>query len=302
MKVNCRTIAVAGLMGVCLSGLVMAADTPKTASPQPKAAATKAASAPAANSVPRMPTGKPDFNGIWQVMNTANYNIEPHASSAALQMRPGPVVPVPAKDVVALGAVGSVPAGLGVVEGGSIPYTPDALKRRDANKADWIHKDPEIKCYLPGVPRATYMGLPFQILQSDKSIMIAYEYDGAVRNVVFKDPGPPPIDSWMGQSVAHWEGDTLVVVVTGLNDSSWFDRAGNFHTADMKVVEKYHYTSPGVVRYEAQITDPAVFTRPWKMSMNLYKHVGEDAQLQQFRCVEFVEELMYGHLRKEPLK
>ncbi len=303
MKVNCRTIAVAGLMGVCLSGHATLADAPKAAAPVTKPAATKAASTLTANfSVPRLPTGKPDFNGVWQVMNTASYNIEPHASSAALQMRPGPVVPVPAKEVVALGAVGSVPAGLGVVEGGLIPYTPAALKQRDANKADWIHKDPEIKCYLPGVPRANYMGLPFQILQSDKSIMIAYEYDGAVRNLVFKDPGPAPIDSWMGQSVAHWEGDTLVVVVTGLNDSSWFDHAGNFHTADMKVVEKYHYTGPGVVRYEAEITDQAVFTRPWKMSMNLYRHVGEDAHLQQFRCVEFVEELMYGHLRKEPLK
>jgi hypothetical protein len=303
MKVNCRTIAVAGLMGVCLSGHATLADAPKAAAPQPKAAATKPASTLAANfSVPRLPNGKPDFNGVWQVMNTASYNIEPHASSAALQMRPGPVVPVPAKEVVALGAVGSVPAGLGVVEGGLIPYTPDALKQRDANKADWIHKDPEIKCYLPGVPRANYMGLPFQILQSDKSIMIAYEYDGAVRNLVFKDPGPAPIDSWMGQSVAHWEGDTLVVVVTGLNDLTWFDRAGNFHTADMKVIEKYQYTGPGVVRYEAEITDQAVFTRPWKMSMNLYRHVGEDARLQQFRCVEFVEELMYGHLRKEPLK
>jgi hypothetical protein len=294
-------IAFAGLMGVCMTSYVTASDAPRAAAPQPKPTATKPASA-ANFSVPRLPTGKPDFNGVWQVMNTANYNIEPHASSAALEMRPGPVVPVPAKDVVALGAVGSVPAGLGVVEGGLIPYTPGALKQRDANKADWIHKDPEIKCYLPGVPRATYMGLPFQILQSDKSIMIAYEYDGAVRNVVFKDPGPPPIDSWMDQSVAHWEGDTLVVVVTGLIDSSWFDRAGNFHSSDMKVVEKYHYTAPGVVRYEAEITDPTVFTRPWKMSMNLYRHVGEDAQLQQFRCVEFVEELMYGHLRKEPLK
>src|SRR5258708_17713686 len=241
MKVNCRTSAVAGLMGVCLCGHAMAADAPKAPAPVAKSAATKAASA-VNSSVPRLPTGKPDFNGVWQVMNSANYNIEPHASSAALQMRTGPVVPVPAKEVVALGAVGSVPAGLGVVEGGSIPYTPDARKQRDANRADWIHKDPEIKCYLPGVPRANYMGLPFQILQSDNSMMIAYEYDGAVRNLVFKHPGPPPIDSWMGQSVAHWEGDTLVVVVTGLNYSCWFDRRGNFHSSVIKVVGKDHCT------------------------------------------------------------
>jgi hypothetical protein len=146
------------------------------------------------------------------------------------------------------------------------------------------------------------MALPFQIFQSESATLIAYEYAGAVRNLQFKDPGPAPVDSWMGQSVAHWEGDTLVVVVTGMLDSTWFDRAGNFHTGDMKVTERWTPTGPGVMRYEATIEDPSIFTRPWKMSMNLYKHVGEDARLQQFKCVEFVEELMYGHLRKEPLK
>jgi hypothetical protein len=198
--------------------------------------------------------------------------------------------------------VGSVPAGLSVVEGGAIPYTAEALKQRDANHADWIHRDPEIKCYLPGVPRANYMALPFQIFQSESATLIAYEYAGAVRNLQFKDPGPAPVDSWMGQSVAKWDGDTLVVTVTGMLDSSWFDRAGNFHTGDVKVVERWTPTGPGVMRYEATIEDPSIFTHPWKISMNLYKHVGEDARLQQFKCVEFVEELMYGHLRKEPLK
>jgi len=287
-------VAALAVIGLATAG-------PALAQTKPKAAPAKAA-APAYKA-PRGPDGKhPDLNGVWQVMNTANYNIEPHASSAALQMRPGPVVPVPAKEVVALGAVGSVPAGLGVVEGGTIPYTPAALKQRDENKADWIHRDPEIKCYLPGVPRANYMALPFQIFQSESATLIAYEYAGAVRNLQFKDPGPAPVDSWMGQSVAHWEGDTLVVVVTGMLDSTWFDRAGNFHTGDLKVTERWTPTGPGVMRYEALIEDPSIYTRPWKMSMNLYKHVGEDARLQQFKCVEFVEELMYGHLRKEPLK
>jgi len=292
-----RTMVALALASVVIGGQAQAA--PAHATKAKPAAAAKAS----AYRAPRGPDGKhPDLNGVWQVMNTANYNIEPHASSAALQMRPGPVVPVPAKDVLALGAVGAVPAGLGVVEGGTIPYTPEALKQRDANKADWIHKDPEIKCYLPGVPRANYMALPFQIFQSESATLIAYEYAGAVRNLLFKDPGPAPVDSWMGQSVAHWEGDTLVVVVTGMLDSTWFDRAGNFHSGDIKVVERWTPTGPGVMRYEAEITDPATFTRPWKMSMNLYKHVGEDARLLQFKCVEFVEELMYGHLRKEPLK
>lgn len=287
-----RTVAALAIVGAMIGG------------GQAMAAPAKAKAAAAAYRAPRGPDGvHPDLNGVWQVMNTANWNVEGHPSSAALQMRPGPYGPVPAKEVLPLGAVGAVPGGLSVVEGdGVIPYTAEARKQRDENRADWIHRDPEIKCYLPGVPRANYMGLPFQILQSDKTILIAYEYAGAVRSLLFKDPGPAPVDSWMGQSVAHWEGDTLVVTVTGMTDSTWFDRAGNFHSSDLKVVERWTPTGPGVMRYTAQMTDPSTFTRPWTMSMNLYKHVGEDAQLQQFKCVEFVEELMYGGLRKEPLK
>jgi hypothetical protein len=292
-----RTVAALALASVVVGGQAQAAAPAKA---KPVAAAKSSASSYRA---PRGPDGKhPDLNGVWQVLNTANWNIEPHAASAALQMRPGPVTPVPAKEVLALGAVGSVPAGLGIVEGGVVPYTAEAKKKRDENKADWIHRDPEIKCYLPGVPRANYMSYPFQIFQSEKATLIAYEYAGAVRNLLFTDPGPAPVDSWMGQSVAKWEGDTLVVTVTGMNDSTWFDRAGNHHTADMKVVERWTPIGPGLMRYEAEITDPGTFTRPWKMSFNLYKRVGDDARLQQFKCVEFVEELMYGHLRKEPLK
>ena len=261
-----------------------------------------APAAPRAYVATRGAGGHPDMNGVWEVMYTANWDIEPHAARAALAFRPGPFGPVPAKEVVALGAVGSVPAGLGIVENGPIPYTPEALAVKKDNQLHWLERDPEIKCYLPGVPRATYMPFPFQIFQSDEAIVFAYEYAGAVRNILFKDPGPAPIDSWMGQSVGHWEGDTLVVAVTGQNDSTWFDRAGNHHSADMKVVERYTPIAPGVMRYEAEITDPATFTRPWKISLNLYRRVGQDAQLQQFKCVEFVEELMYGKLRKEPLK
>ena len=292
MKKTTATLALASLLGLALSGPAMAAS---------HSTHHAAASASTAGGFPRV-GGHPDFSGVWSVMNTANWNIEPHLSSAAPQMRPGPIVPVPAKDVVDLGAVISVPAGLGVVEGGTIPYTADALKTRDDNKAHWIERDPEVKCDLPGVPRANYMDLPFQIIQSDKDMMIAYEYAGAARNILFTDPGPAPTDSWMGQSVAKWEGDTLVVTVSGQLDSTWFDRAGNFHSGDMVVVERWTPVSANLVRYEATITDPATFTRPWKMSMNLYRHLGDDAVLQQFKCVEFVEELMYGSLRKDPLK
>jgi hypothetical protein len=263
--------------------------------------ATNASGQPAPYNPPRTADGHPDLNGVWQVLNTANYDILPHPAKAALALRPGPVVPVPAKAVVALGAVGAVPAGLGVVDGGEVPYTPAALAQKQDNQAHWLDRDPEIKCYLPGLPRATYMPYPLQIFQSREAMLIAYEYAGAVRNIMFKDPGPAPVDAWMGQSVGHWEGDTLVVTVTGFNDATWFDRAGDFHSADLKVVERYTLTGPDTIRYEAQITDPQTFTRPWSMHMTLYRRVGEDAQLLQFKCVEFVEELMYGKLRREPL-
>lgn len=258
--------------------------------------------AAAAYRAPHGPDGHPDLNGVWQVLNTANFDILPHTARAAMALRPGPNGPVPDKPVLALGAVGAVPAGLGVVEGGAIPYKPEAATKKQDNQAHWLDRDPEIKCYLPGVPRATYMPYPLQIFQSREALLIAYEYAGAVRNILFKDPGPPPVDSWMGQSVGHWEGDTLVIEVTGQNDSTWFDRAGDFHSDQLKVVERYTQTGPDTLRYEAQITDPEVFTRPWTMRMTLYRRVGEDARLQQFKCVEFVEELMYGNLRKEPLK
>jgi hypothetical protein len=250
---------------------------------------------------PRTADGKPDLNGIWQALNEANYDIELHVARPAMAVRPGPYGPVPAPAVLALGAVGAVPPGLGIVEGDVLPYLPEALAKRKENQEQWLTADPEIKCYLPGVPRATYMPYPFQIFQSGSAIFIAYEYAGAVRNFYLKDPGPAPVDSWMGQSVAHWEGETLVVDVTGFNDQTWFDRAGNFHSDALHVIERYTRTSPDVMRYEATIEDPKVFSRSWKMSMPLYRRQEKNIQLMDFKCVEFVEELMYGQWRKTPL-
>ena len=258
--------------------------------------------APAAYRAPRLPDGKPDLNGIWQALNEASYDLEAHAARPALAVRPGPYGVVPAAPVLALGAVGAVPPGLGVVEGGgSIPYLPDALKQKKDNQAQWLERDPEIKCYLPGVPRATYMPYPFQILQSPNTIFLAYEYDGATRDVLLKDPGPSPVDSWMGQSVARWDGDTLVVDVTGFNDQSWFDRSGNFHSDALHVVERYTRTAADVIGYTATIEDRNVFSRPWTIAMPLYRRLEKDAQVMDFKCVEFVEELLFGHLRKQPL-
>jgi hypothetical protein len=250
---------------------------------------------------PRASDGKPDLNGIWQALNEANYDLEGHMARPAMALRPGPYGPVPAAAVLALGAVGAVPPGVGVVEGGGIPYKPEALAIRKKNQEDWLNRDPEIKCYLPGVPRATYMPYPFQILQSASAMTFVYEYAGAVRNIHLKDPGAAPSDSWMGQSVGHWEGETLVVNVTDMNDQTWFDRAGNFHSDKLHVLERYRRTSPDAIMYEATIEDPSVFTRPWKISMALYRRQEKNAQILDFKCVEFVEELLYGPYRKHPL-
>ena len=234
---------------------------------------------------PRAPDGKPNFNGIWQALTTAYWDIEAHAAA------PGPVLE--------LGASGAVPGGLGIVEGGTIPYKPEALAKKKANYANRLKLDPEIKCYLPGVPRAMYMPFPFQIIQSQKHIMMVHEYAGAVRTVYMADQTEAPADSWMGWSNGHWEGEALVVDTRGFNDLSWFDRAGNFHSDALHVIERFTARSPDTLMYEATIEDPNVFTRPWKISLPLYRRVEPNAQLMEFRCVEFVEELMYGHLRKK---
>jgi hypothetical protein len=251
---------------------------------------------------PRGPGGvNPDINGVWQALNSANYDIEIHTASHAMQVREGPHGPLPTVKTLYLGAVGAVPPGLGIVVGGKIPYTAEGLAKKEENKANWIDRDPEVKCFLPGIPRATYMPQPFQIFQSADSVFMAYQYAGAVREVFMEDPGEAPVDSWMGWSAGRWEGDTLVVEVTGQYDSTWFDRAGNHHSNQMKVTERYTPMSPYHLQYEATIEDPLTFTEPWTISMPLYRRMEDNAQLMEFRCVEFVEELMYGEWRRNPL-
>ena len=240
-------------------------------------------------------TEAPNLNGLWQAFNEANWDIQSHAAKA------GPS---------AFGALFAEPGGIGIVEGNEIPYQPWALARKKDNfekrfvraAADGVRSeplDPEAKCYLPGVPRATYMPFPFQILQGDKKIVMAYEYAGASRIIPLEDAPPAPNDSYMGWSAGRWEGDTLVVDVTGFNDKTWFDRAGNFHSDALHVVERYSPMGPDVLRYEATIEDPKVFTRPWKISFPLYRRLDQNAQFLEFKCVPFAEELLYGHLRKQ---
>ena len=250
----------------------------------------------AAYRAPRTADGKPDLNGIWQSLSGANYDIEAHMARPAMAVRPGPYGPVPAAAVLALGAVGAVPPGMGIVEGGPIPYKPEALAKKKENQEKWLERDPEIKCYLPGVPRATYMPYPFQILQSQSAVFFAYEYAGAVRNIYLKDPGPPPVDAWMGQSVGRWEGETFVIESNGYNDSTWFDRAGNYHSNALKVTERFTLEGENLIRYSATIEDPQVFSRPWTISLPLYRRMEPNVEILEFKCVPFVEELLYKDL------
>ncbi len=233
---------------------------------------------------PRTPDGKPNISGIWQAMNEANWNIEAHPAGPAT--------------VTANGAMFAVPPGLGVVEGGEIPYLPEARKKQQQNFADRLKLDPENKCYMGGVPRSTYMPYPFQIVQSPQTILFAYEYAGAVRSVNMGKATESPSDTWMGWSNGKWEGDTLVIDVKSQNDQTWFDRAGNFHSDALHVVERYTPRSADTLTYEVTIEDPKTFSRPWKMSMPLYRRVEKDARLLDFKCVEFSEDFLYGHLRR----
>ena len=234
----------------------------------------------------RTTDGKPNLNGIWQSINTANWDLQDHPAYPGLPIG---------------GAIGAVPPGQGVVVGNDIPYQDWAIEQKDENFANRLTEDPEAKCYLPGVPRATYMPYPFQIIQGTEKMLIAYGYAEAVRTVHLdkENPEPAPIDSWMGRSHGTWDGETLVVEVTGFNGEAWLDRAGNFHGSGLRVTERYTPISPNALMYEATLEDPDVYTRPWTIKMPLYRRLEENARLVEYKCIEFSEELLYGHLRKE---
>jgi hypothetical protein len=257
--------------------------------------------APAQTGLARI-AGKPDFSGIWQANNTANWDLQTHAARP-LVGQPGFLANsgVLAAPVVGLGTLGWVPAGLGVVDGEEIPYLPWAAARKKENLEHWIDRDPEIKCFQPGIPRAIYMPHPFQIIQSSTKVMMVFEFANAQRTVHLNKMDEYPNVSYMGNSVGRWEGDTLVVDVSSFTDATWFDRAGNFHSDALKVTERYTPMGKDAIRYEATINDPQVYSRPWKINMPLYRRLEPNAQLMDFRCVEMVEETMYGHLRKEQL-
>jgi hypothetical protein len=213
---------------------------------------------------PRTPDGKPDLNGIWQVFNAAHWDLEPHSAEEG------------------------VPAGQGVVEGGTIPYKPEALAKRKENHEKRATADPLLRCYLPGVPRITYVPLPFEIVQTPKYVTIAYEFAHA-RRIIYTDGSPhvEALEFWMGDSRGRWEGDTLVVDSNSFNDKTWFDKAGNYHSDALHVVERYTPIDPQHITYEATIEDPKVFTRPWKLSLMLYRRLEAGLQLLDYDCVSF---------------
>ncbi len=249
---------------------------------------------------------RPNFSGIWQALNEAHWDVQAHEARPGAVTQQGvypyPYVQVPAAPVLALGAAGGVPGSIGVVEGdGEIPYTPEAAAIKKANAENWIDRDPELKCYLPGIPRAMYMPYPFQIVQSTNKIHMAYAFTSTARTIHLDEVEGPPDDTYMGHSVGRWEGDTLVVDVTAFNGKNWFDRAGNFHSEALHLVERFTPITPDAIHYEVTIEDPKVFTRPWRISMPLYRRLEPNAQLLEYRCIEFVEEFLYGNLRNQQL-
>jgi hypothetical protein len=252
------------------------AATPAAAQARGQAAATPPA-------VTRI-DGKPNFNGLWQAMTGANWDIQDHSTE------PGPFYQ--------LGAAFAVPAGQGIVDGNEIPYRPDMIEQRNKNRMNRWTDDPETKCYMPGIPRANYMPFPFQIVQGTNTIAFAYEFATANRVVRMTNHTKAPVPSWMGWSNGRWEGDTLVIEVTGNNELTWFDRSGNFHSEAMKVTERFTRRNQDVIDYSATISDPKTFTRDWTISFPLYRRLEKNAQLLEYKCVEYTEELIYGHLRK----
>jgi hypothetical protein len=228
-----------------------------------------AAQAPAARTgIPRTADGKPDLSGIWQTLGTAEVDLQAHQAHKG------------------------APAGISSVEGNDIPYLPAALAKKKENQERGASADPNTRCYLPGVPRIMYMSYPFQILQTPQKLTMLFEYVHAVRYLYTNGTEHPPghIDWWMGDSRGKWEGDTLVVDNVDFNDQTWFDRAGNYHSDALQVVERFTLTDADHIRYEATITDPKVFSRPWKINVVLYRRMEPNMQVLEYECYAFDHE------------
>src|SRR6185503_15943691 len=234
--------------------------------------------------IPRLANGKPNLSGVWQATTTANWNVLTHAASA------GPPE---------YGALLATPPGYGIVDGDQIPYLPAAAEQQQRNYANRFKDDPELKCFLPGVPRANYMPYPLQIFHSNDQLLIAYQFARAARIVNLGSATPSAIDSWMGISNARWDGDSLVVDVSGFNGMAWLDRAGNHASPALKVVERYTLVGPNSIDYSATLEDPQTFSRPWTMRFKLMRNPNPEQHLMEFKCVPFTEQLLYGEFYKQ---
>ena len=276
---NAVMILLCGAGVACAVSLFYATETPVAAQGQQGRVAAYTA---------RTRDGRPNLTGLWQSLSTAYRNLQNH------EAEPSPFFQ--------LGAIGATPAGQGVVDGNEIPYLPAAAAKKQQNFRDRWSLDPELRCYLPGIPRAMYMPYPFQIIHGNNEILMAFPFASSDRVVHMTTPRKAVVDSWMGTSNGRWEGDTLVIDNTGFNDSTWFDRAGNFHSDKLHVVERIRPITADALNYEATIEDPEVFARPWKITLVLYRRLEANQLLPEYKCVPFAEELVFGYLRKYPTR
>ena len=251
-----------------------------------RSASDKALAPQALPERPSRVAGRPNLSGIWQALNTANWNLEDHSAEGL-------------KDIWQLGAIGAIPAGQSVVRGGTIPYTPEALAKRNDNRAKWPAADPEAKCYMLGVPRVTYHNMPFQIFQAEGDLLMVYPFAAANRVIYMSDRSELPVDSWMGKSDGAWDGDVLVVTTKWQNGQSWLDRAGNHASNQLTVTERFRLLGPNHMSYEATLDDPQTFTRPWTIEMPLYRLIDQQAQLLEHKCVPFADGLLYQDLLRK---
>ena len=223
-------------------------------------AAAPNAAIPQSIAPPRTREGTPNLQGIWQVMDTAAWDIQDH------------------------GARLGVPAGQGIVVGNEIPYQPWALEKKRGNFENRLTADPETKGYLPGVPRLMYMPFPFQIVQTPGYLAMVFEYDRGIRIIYTNGTPHPrgPLNWWLGDSRGHWEGDTLVVDVVYFTGETWLDRAGNFHSDQLHLIERFMLAGPDHMNYEVTVEDPQVFTRPWTMRTVLYRRKEPNVRLLEY--------------------
>ncbi len=212
--------------------------------------------------IPRTQSGHPDFSGIWQTLSAADSGLEAHES------RP------------------DAPPSPGIVEGGVIPYTAAALEQREQNFNERLVRDPARQCFSLGTPRGIYYPEPFEILQRERDVTVLFQFSHRPRTIHTNDSLHPegPIGFWFGDSRAKWEGDTLVVDVADFNADTWLDSAGNFHSDQLHVTERWHFIDENTLQYDATLEDAAVYTKPWNLSVQLHRHREPNFQLIENTC------------------